>query len=114
MIIVICPILGPGNVSTRQAIMDDIVGAWNLFRDPGNGFWCDGLWFSDYPTPCGPSNNFYSAAGTGMGLVSEAIMTELGETVETIQFILTELLYRISDQTTGRGETGPESHQSHN
>ena len=77
MIIVICPI--PGISSTRQAIMDDIVGAWNLFRDPGNGFWCDGLWFSDYPTPCGPSNNFYSAAGTGMGLVSEAIMTELGE-----------------------------------
>merc|ERR1711971_1399479 len=73
------PTTGPGNVSTRQAIMADIVGAWRLFRAPGNGFWCDGLWFSsDYPTPCGASNNFYSAAGTGMGLVSEAIMTELG------------------------------------
>ena len=77
MIIVICPI--SGIVSTRQAIMDDIVGAWNLFRDPQNGFWCDSMWLSDYQTPCGPSNNFYSSAGTGMGLVSEAIMTELGE-----------------------------------
>ena len=30
-------------------------------------------------TPCGPDNNFYSAAGAGMGLVTEAIMVELGE-----------------------------------
>ena len=30
-------------------------------------------------TPCGPNNNFYSSAGTGMGMVSEAIMVELGE-----------------------------------
>ena len=30
-------------------------------------------------TPCGPNNNFYSAAGTGMGLVTETIMVELGE-----------------------------------
>ena len=59
--------------------MDDIVGAWKTFRDPQNGFWCDSMWLSDYQTPCGPSNNFYSSAGTGMGLVSEAIMTELGE-----------------------------------
>ena len=29
--------------------------------------------------PCGPQNNFYSAAGTGMGLVTEAIMVELGQ-----------------------------------
>ena len=34
-------------------------------------------------TSCGASNNFYSSAGTGMGLVSEAIMTELGERLET-------------------------------
>ena len=30
-------------------------------------------------TPCGPNNNFYSAAGIGMGLVTEAIMVELGK-----------------------------------
>ena len=63
--------------------MDDIVGAWKLFRDSKNGLWCDSLWLSDYQTPCGADNNFYSSAGTGMGLVSEAIMTELGETVES-------------------------------
>ena len=64
-------------------MMDDIVGAWRTFRDPQNGFWCDSMWLSDYQTPCGASNNFYSSAGTGMGLVSEAIMTELGERLET-------------------------------
>ena len=64
-------------------MMDDIVGAWRTFRDPQNGFWCDSMWLSDYQTPCGPSNNYYSSAGTGMGLVSEAIMTELGERLES-------------------------------
>ena len=41
-------------------------------------------------TPCGPGNNFYSAAGSGMGLVSEAIMTELGETVERVAILYTD------------------------
>ena len=49
------------------------------YRDPLNGFYCDGLWFNTaILTPCGPNNNFYSAAANGMGLVSEAIMVELG------------------------------------
>ena len=49
------------------------------FRDPLNGFYCDTLRFtSEILTPCGPNNNFYSAAGTGMGFISEAIMVELG------------------------------------
>ena len=39
-----------------------------------------------------------------MGLVSEAIMTELGETVETIQFILTELLCSAGYQTRQQAE----------
>ena len=43
-----------------------------------NGFYCDSLWIADILTPCGPNNNFYSAAGTGMGFVAEAIMVELG------------------------------------
>jgi len=60
-------------------MMDDIVGVWSLFRDPKNGFWCDSLWIStDIVTPCGPDNNFYSSAGTGMGLVTEVIMAEIG------------------------------------
>ena len=48
-----------------------------ICRDPQNGFWCDNLFPNDL-RPCGAQNNFYSAAGTGMGLVSEAIMVELG------------------------------------
>ena len=50
------------------------------FRDPDNGFWCDTLRLNEaVMTPCGPNNNFYSAAGTGMGLVTETIMVELGK-----------------------------------
>ena len=57
---------------------------WNSFRDPVNGAWCDTLRFPDVSDPsaavdtCGESNNFYSSAGTGMGLVSEAISAQLG------------------------------------
>jgi len=70
----------PPNASeTQQKIMDDIVAVWRQYRDPENGFWCDSLWFSSgTQTPCGAQNNFYSSAGTGMGLVTEAIMVELG------------------------------------
>jgi len=55
----------------------DLVKVWQQFRDPGTGFWCDTLRFQNF-VPCGPSNNFYSSAGTGMGLATEAVMTELG------------------------------------
>ena len=63
--------------------MRDIVGVWRMFRDPLTGFWCDNLYFQDHPddpptNPCGPDNDHYSSAGTGMGLVSEAVMAELG------------------------------------
>ena len=60
-------------------MLDDMVAAWRLFRDAETGFWCDSLWLSDYQDPCGADNNFYSSAGTGMGLVSEAVMVELGK-----------------------------------
>merc|ERR1719270_243140 len=66
-----------GSPVTQQKFMDDIVTFWRQFRDPQNGFWCDNLLPNDL-RPCGAQNNFYSAAGTGMGLVSEAIMVELG------------------------------------
>ena len=45
------------------------------------------MWLADYQEPCGANNNFYSSAGTGMGLVSEAIMTELGKTVERVAIL---------------------------
>ena len=83
------------NKSTQQAIMDDIVAVWRqfryissyrvspkrmiIYRVPLNGLYCDKLRFSVSWTPCGPNNNQYSSAGTGMGLVSEAIMVELGK-----------------------------------
>ena len=59
--------------------MEDIVGVWRMFRDPLTGFWCDNLYFADSPedpptNPCGPEVNVYSSAGTGMGLISEAIL----------------------------------------
>ena len=68
--------------------MDDIVGVWRMFRDPQTGFWCDNLYFQAHPddpptNPCGTENDLYSGAGTGMGLVSEAIMTELGERIQS-------------------------------
>jgi len=63
--------------------MKDIVGVWRMFRDPLTGLWCDNLYFQAHPddpptNPCGPDNDHYSSAGTGMGLVSEAVMAELG------------------------------------
>ena len=68
---------------SKQKMMEDIVNVWRMFRDPLTGFWCDNLYFAAHPddpptNPCGPEVNLYSAAGTGMGLVSEAIMAELG------------------------------------
>ena len=50
-----------------------------MFRDPETGFWCDKLRLDRaVSSPCGPDNDFFSSAGTGMGLVSEAVMVELG------------------------------------
>ena len=50
-----------------------------ILRVACTGVWCDTLRFNQVPiVECGANNNFYSSAGTGMGLVSEAIATELG------------------------------------
>jgi len=65
----------------RQNILDDLFTVWRAFRDPLNGAWCDTLRFAgegEEITPCGEGNNFYSCAGMGMGLVSEAAAVELG------------------------------------
>ena len=69
-----------GNNSGKDVISFSLSILYSNFRDPENGFWCDTLRLNQaVMTPCGPSNNFYSAAGTGMGLVTEAIMVELGK-----------------------------------
>ena len=58
----------------QETIFSDALSVWNSFRDPETGAWCDTLRFTDDPAAtvdvCGESNNFYSSAGTGMGLVS--------------------------------------------
>jgi len=74
---------GNGAPEVRQNILDDLYKVWRAFRDPLNGAWCDNLYFPDVEefeelTPCGEDNNFYSSAGMGMGLVSEAAAVELG------------------------------------
>merc|ERR1719397_2275065 len=72
---------GNGASEVRQNILDDLFTVWRAFRDPLNGAWCDSLHFADDDdelTPCGEGNNFYSSAGMGMGLVSEATAVELG------------------------------------
>ena len=69
------------------------------FRDPDTGFWCDTLRLENF-VPCGAQNNFYSSAGTGMGLVSEAIMVELGQS--NIYFSCNENTgLRLSDKRGG-------------
>ena len=63
----------------KKQIFEDALAVWQSFRDPDTGVWCDTLRFNQVPlVQCGPNNNFYSSAGTGMGLVSDAIATELG------------------------------------
>ena len=63
-----------------DAIMTDIVAGWESFRDPRNGLWCDTINFTNGTTTdiCGPANNWYSSAATGMGLISETVFVELG------------------------------------
>ena len=68
-----------GSSSDQEILFADVFKVWSSFRDPDNGFWCDTLRFpqSGELVPCGSNNNFYSCAGTGMGLLSEAIFAEL-------------------------------------
>ena len=98
---------GVGSGGLEDPLLVDLVKVWQQFRDPGTGFWCDSLDLTqeflvefllrkiskiDLPNfssffilillqvPCGPLHNYYSSAGTGMGLATEAVMTELGNT----------------------------------
>eukprot|EP00040_Diaphanoeca_grandis_P043704 m.10021 g.10021 ORF g.10021 m.10021 type:complete len:430 (-) comp8069_c0_seq1:68-1357(-) len=63
--------------SSLPKIFTDSMKGWTAFRDPNNGLWCDSVQFPVGPV-CGKTNNVYSSAGTGMGLVSDAIQAELG------------------------------------
>ena len=67
----------------KEKIFSDALSVWNSFRDPENGAWCDTLRFTDDPSAlvdtCGESNNFYSSAGTGMGLECDSIEIPISE-----------------------------------
>lgn len=78
-------------------IWNDTLAAWGTFRDPRNGLWCDSVSFSG--PACGVDNDRYSSAGTGMGLVSEAVAVEVGSSdhavarkrvVETLKTVLAQ------------------------
>ena len=63
--------------NTRQSIFNDSLTLWEMYRDPITGVYCDHVQFHS-SKPCGAGNNFYSSAGTGMGLVIKSIMVEYG------------------------------------
>ena len=56
---------------------------WQTFRDGNTGLWCDTIylmWANDIKTETcvNTYGGFYSSAGTGMGLMSEAVFAEMG------------------------------------
>ena len=74
-----------GAPRSPSPLLIDAFAAWEAFRDPLNGLFCDTLSLPTSPdadtaavVPCGPQNNRYSSAGTGMGLVAEAAFAEAG------------------------------------
>ena len=82
----------------KQQIFNDSLKLWDLYRDADNGLYCDTIRF-DPMVPCGSSNNFYSSAGAGMGLVIKTIMAQYGftnkskaqlEVVETLKTVTYE------------------------
>lgn len=77
IIFVLAAALQKSSSAVIDSIMNDTFNAWNAFRDPRNGLWCDTIYFEN-AVVCGPGNEWYSSAGTGMGLISDAVMAELG------------------------------------
>lgn len=61
----------------------DLFYMWSAFRDDVNGLYCDALLFGD-SNACGISNNRYSAASAGMGLVAEVVFAQLGLQTRTV------------------------------
>ena len=63
--------------NVKESIFNDSLILWDMYRDPLTGVYCDKIYIQSQ-VPCGPSNNFYSSAGTGMGLIIKTIMAEYG------------------------------------
>lgn len=64
-----------GAKSSPDRIMTDAFRFWSSMRDRTNGLWCDHIDFKPR-TEC--DGRQYSSAGTGMGLVTDALFAELG------------------------------------
>jgi hypothetical protein len=62
--------------STIDDMFRDQINFWLAFRDDETGLFCDSLYFDDNQG-CGESNNRYSSASTGMGLIMDAVLVEL-------------------------------------
>ena len=74
-----------------------------MLRDPETGFWCGKLRLDRaVSSPCGPDNDFFSSAGTGMGLVSEAVMVELGSREMWLQWRPGSGVFTVQDTRPGR------------
>ena len=67
----------PATNGTINQLYQDVFKFWKGYRDPRNGLYCDNQDFQT-TTVCGETNYFYSSASLGMGLVAEAIFSELG------------------------------------
>eukprot|EP01062_Namystynia_karyoxenos_P065623 TRINITY_DN5934_c0_g1_i1.p1 TRINITY_DN5934_c0_g1~~TRINITY_DN5934_c0_g1_i1.p1 ORF type:complete len:427 (+),score=68.86 TRINITY_DN5934_c0_g1_i1:92-1372(+) len=66
-----------GAFANGEAMLADLFRFWGTFRDSGTGAFCDTVYFGSGPG-CGPSNNRYSSAGTGMGLIADCAFAEAG------------------------------------
>lgn len=58
--------------------MIDLKNFWSALRDPVNGLWCDKLMLDDTAVCGDDEHRRYTSAGVGMGLISDAVFTELG------------------------------------
>ena len=66
------------NLSAPDALFKDSFRFWSAFRDPHNGLWCDTIYFNQSSVCGDKASDFYSSAGTGMGLISDCVFAEVG------------------------------------
>lgn len=63
---------------TLDIAMRDLHVFWSAFRDPKNGLWCRQVNMGDTKVCGDEGTRHYASAGIGMGLISDAVFTELG------------------------------------
>jgi hypothetical protein len=98
--------------SNVDATLTDAFVFWSAYRDDLNGLYCDSL-SSGNVTACGAGNDFYSSAGTGMGMVMECIFAELGLiTRGTAQDRVAQTLATVKDRWPSEPHAGFYAHFS--